>query len=89
MRRCPGAGEAGSSVRLSAETRRVAAALGFACAVQGVSRVRLDANPNLTDEPASLLLHNLLQPTRAPSLLTLSGCRAGDLWPRKTSFPQI
>eukprot|EP00900_Chrysochromulina_parva_P012300 jgi/Chrpa1/21070/Chrysochromulina_OHIO_Genome00000623-RA len=56
----------------------VAAALGFAIAVQGVRRLRLDGNPNLSDAGAAWILRNCLQPKRCPAVITLSGTGAGD-----------
>jgi hypothetical protein len=56
----------------------VAAALGFAIAVQGVRRLRLDGNPNLSDAGAVWILRNCLQPKRCPAVITLSGTGAGD-----------
>ena len=61
-----------------ASTRRIVAAFGSACALQGLESLRLDGNLTLLDEPASLLLHSLLQAHHAPSQLTLSGCGVGD-----------
>lgn len=62
----------------SAETMRVSAAFGFACAFQTLQRLQLDHNPRLLDKPAHVLLRNLLQPTSSPARLSLYGCSIGD-----------
>ena len=72
-----------------ASTRRIVAAFGSACALQGLESLRLDGNLTLLDEPASLLLHSLLQAHHAPSQLTLSGCGVGDEAARAVSSALI
>ena len=62
----------------TAASLSMAAALGFAIAVQGVRRLHLDGNPNLSDAGAGWILRNCLQPKRCPAVITLSGTGAGD-----------